>query len=144
MDIPIQQPIGTRLVPPERFNIKGFYHPDGSRAGALNVLGGYFIQEDVRDFDNSFFGINNIEATYMVPQQRKLLEVVFECFEDAGVSMETMSGSETGVNVGNFMVDYQAMQTRDLDYMHRFVATGSGSAIMSNRISHVFNLQGPR
>jgi acyl transferase domain-containing protein len=60
------------------------------------------------------------------------------------VSMEAMSGSETGVYVGNFTVDYQAMQTRDLDYMHRFVATGSGSAIMSNRISHVFNLQGPR
>ncbi|KAJ0418285.1 hypothetical protein BJY00DRAFT_288259 [Aspergillus carlsbadensis] len=130
-------------VPPERFNIKGFYHPDGSRAGAMNVLGGYFLQEDVRNFDNSFFGINNIEATYMDPQQRKLLEVVFECFEDAGVSMETMSGSETGVYVGNFTVDYQAMQTRDPDYMHRFVATGSGTAIMSNRISHVFNLQGP-
>ncbi|KAL3484070.1 hypothetical protein BJX62DRAFT_244310 [Aspergillus germanicus] len=130
-------------VPAERFNIKGFYHPDGSRAGAMNVLGGYFLQEDVRNFDNSFFGINNIEATYMDPQQRKLLEVVFECFEDAGVSMETMSGSETGVYVGNFTVDYQAMQTRDPDYMHRFVATGSGTAIMSNRISHVFNLQGP-
>ncbi|KAL2839981.1 hypothetical protein BJX68DRAFT_271844 [Aspergillus pseudodeflectus] len=130
-------------VPPERFNIKGFYHPDGSRAGAMNVLGGYFLQEDVRDFDNSFFGINDIEATYMDPQQRKLLEVVFECFEDAGVSMKAVSGSETGVYVGNFTVDYQAMQTRDLDYMHLFVATGSGSAIMSNRISHVFNLQGP-
>ena len=51
----------------------------------MNVDGGYFLREDVRQFDNSFFGINNLEASYMDPQQRKLLEVVFECFEDAGV-----------------------------------------------------------
>ncbi|KAL4778871.1 hypothetical protein BJX76DRAFT_362324 [Aspergillus varians] len=130
-------------VPKERFNIKGYYHPDGKRAGAMNVLGGYFLKEDVRDFENSFFGINNMEATYMDPQQRKLLEVVFECFEDAGVSMEGISGSDTGVYVGNFTVDFQAMQTRDPDYMHRYMATGSGTAIMSNRISYIFNLQGP-
>ncbi|RYP78219.1 hypothetical protein DL771_000696 [Monosporascus sp. 5C6A] len=130
-------------VPPERFNIGGFYHPDGNRAGAMNVNGGYFLKDDVRLFDNDFFGINNLEATYMDPQQRKLLEVVFECFENAGVSMEDMSGSNTAVYVGNFTVDYQAMQSRDPDYLHRYAATGGGTAIMSNRISHAFNLQGP-
>ncbi|KAK5637406.1 hypothetical protein RRF57_013118 [Xylaria bambusicola] len=72
-------------VPADRYNIEGFYHKDGSRAGVMNVDGGYFLKEDVRQFDNSFFGINNLEASYMDPQQRKLLEVVFECFEDAGV-----------------------------------------------------------
>ncbi|KAI1377698.1 polyketide synthase-like protein [Hypoxylon crocopeplum] len=130
-------------VPPERFNIGGFYHPDGSRAGAMNVDGGYFLKDDVRQFDNSFFGINNLEATHMDPQQRKLLEVVYECFENSGISMEDMYGTNTAVYVGNFTVDYQAMQTRDPDYLHRYAATGTGTAIMSNRISHVFNLQGP-
>ena len=110
----------------------------------MNVDGGYFLKTDVRQFDNSFFGINNLEASYMDPQQRKLLEVVFECFEDAGVSMEEMSGSNTAVYVGNFTVDYQSMQSRDPDYLHRLAATGGGTAIMSNRISHVFNLNGPR
>lgn len=130
-------------VPPERFNIDGFYHPDGSRAGAMNVNGGYFIKEDVRHFDNGFFGINNLEATYMDPQQRKLLEVVYECFESAGQSMDDVSGSNTAVYVGNFTVDYQAMQSRDTDYVHRYAATGGGTAIMSNRITHTFNLKGP-
>ncbi|KAF2644242.1 putative polyketide synthase [Massarina eburnea CBS 473.64] len=109
----------------------------------MNVDGGYFLQTDVRQFDNSFFGINNLEASYMDPQQRKLLEVVYECFEDAGVTMEEISGSNTAVYVGNFTVDYQSMQSRDPDYLHRLAATGGGTAIMSNRISHVFNLQGP-
>ncbi|PHH80580.1 hypothetical protein CDD80_839 [Ophiocordyceps camponoti-rufipedis] len=130
-------------VPADRFNIDGFYHADGSRAGVMDVRGGYFLREDVRRFDNSFFGINNLEASYMDPQQRKLLEVVFECFENAGLSMEDVSGSNTAVYVGNFTVDYQSMQSRDPDYLHRYSATGGGTSIMSNRISHVFNLQGP-
>lgn len=131
-------------VPRERYNIGGFYDPQGSRSGTTNVPGGYFINEDVRHFDNAFFGINNLEATYMDPQQRKLLEVVYECLASSGTSMDSVSGSTTGVYVANFSVDYQPIQTRDPDYLHRYIATGSGATIMSNRISHVFNLHGPR
>ncbi|KAL7787176.1 polyketide synthase [Trichoderma ceciliae] len=130
-------------VPPDRYNIEGFYHKDGSRAGVMCVDGGYFIQDDVRKFDPSFFGINNLEASYMDPQQRKLLEVVYECFENAGLSIEDVSGTNTAVYVGNFTVDYSVMQSRDTDYVHRLAATGGGTSIMSNRISHVFNLHGP-
>lgn len=130
-------------VLPERYNINGFYDKV-SRSGTSNVPGGYFIGEDVRSFDNAFFGINNLEATYMDPQQRKLLEVTYEALSNAGVTMESLSGSTTGVFVGNFSVDYQPNQVRDPDYLHRYISTGSGATIMSNRISHVFNLHGPR
>nr|ALP31878.1 polyketide synthase 22 [Diaporthe helianthi] len=130
-------------VPAERFNMAGYYHPDGKRAGAMDADGGYFLDEDVRKFDNEVFGLNNLEATYMDPQQRKLLEVTYECLENAGLSMEAVMGSDTAVYVGNFTVDYQTMQTRDPDYLHRYSATGSGTAIMANRISHVFDLRGP-
>ena len=77
--------------------------------------GGYFLKDDVRQFENSFFGINNLEATYMDPQQRKLLEVVFECLENAGVSLDKASGSDTGCFVGNFTFDFQVMQTKESD-----------------------------
>ncbi|KAI1851631.1 hypothetical protein JX266_003093 [Neoarthrinium moseri] len=130
-------------VPASRFNIKGFYHPDGSRAGVMNADGGYFLQEDVRLFENGFFGINSMETAYMDPQQRKLLEVVFECFENAGVSLEEISGTNTGVYVGNFTVDHQTIQARDPDTIHRYNATGGSTTILANRISHVFDLQGP-
>ncbi|KAI1207269.1 polyketide synthase-like protein [Annulohypoxylon truncatum] len=130
-------------VPPERFNIKGFHGPDDSRAGIMSADGGYFLKEDVRLFENSFFGINNLEALYMDPLQRKLLEAVFECFENAGVSLEQMAGSNTGVYTGDFTCDYQTMHYRDPDYLHRYSATGSGKAILANRISNIFNLQGP-
>ncbi|KAJ8130208.1 hypothetical protein O1611_g3422 [Lasiodiplodia mahajangana] len=140
----IDQKSAQSAVPPGRYNIDGFYHPEGgNRSGSTNVPGGYFINQDIRQFDNSFFGINNLEATYMDPQQRKLLEVVFECLQSAGTTMDSISGSTTGVYVANFTVDYQPGQTRDPDYIHRYTATGSGATVMSNRISHVFNLVGP-
>ncbi|GAW19306.1 hypothetical protein ANO14919_087920 [Xylariales sp. No.14919] len=51
-------------VPPGRYNIGGFYSQEGDKAGLTNVNGGYFLQDDVRQFDNEFFGINNYEATH--------------------------------------------------------------------------------
>ncbi|KAI1174368.1 putative polyketide synthase [Nemania sp. FL0916] len=131
-------------VPGLRFNMKGFHHPDGGRAGVMPADGGYFIQHDVRQFENTFFGLNNLEAMYMDPQQRQLLEVTYECLENAGIPLDQISGSNTGVFVGNFTMDYQTMQSRDPDYGSRYTATGTGTAIMANRISHIFNLHGPR
>ncbi|KAI1038189.1 hypothetical protein LB503_012080 [Fusarium chuoi] len=143
-DFMIQKKSAYGPVPADRYNIDGFYHPQSNRSGTTNVPGGYFINEDVRQFDNAFFDINNLEATYMDPQQRKILEVVYECLVSSGTSMEAVAGSNTGVYVANFTVDYQPLQLRDPDYLHRYVTTGSGATIMSNRISHVFNLHGPR
>ncbi|KAI1768203.1 putative polyketide synthase [Hypoxylon sp. FL1150] len=130
-------------IPQERFDVKGYFDGQGKRFGVIESDGGYFIQEDVRQFENSFFGINNLEATYLDPQQRKLLEVVFECFENAGVSLEQISGSNTGVYVGNFTHDYYLMQLRDPDHIHRYHGTGTGTTLLANRVSHAFNLHGP-
>ncbi|KAI1101334.1 putative polyketide synthase [Jackrogersella minutella] len=134
---------GQGRVPAQRFNIDGFHHADDSRAGVMSADGGYFLNEDVRQFDNSFFGINNLEATYLDPHQRKLLEVVYECFENVGLSMDDISGTNTGVYASNFTVDYTNMHFRDPDYLSRYSSTGSNMAIIANRISHVFNLHGP-
>ncbi len=79
----------------------------------------------------------------MDPQQRKLLKVVYECFESSGTPLEVVAGANVGVYVGNFTVDFQTMQARDADYLHRYSATGSGTAILSNRVSHIFDLRGP-
>lgn len=132
-------------MPADRFNIDGFYSEKGpTRPGSMNTAGGYFLQEDVRGFENDFFGISNLEATYMDPQQRKLLEVVYECFESSGATLEDVSGSNMGCYVGNFTVDFQVMQTKDSEYLSRYSATGMGTTILGNRISHAFNMKGPR
>ncbi|XDG05079.1 hypothetical protein ABKA04_004694 [Annulohypoxylon sp. FPYF3050] len=98
-DFLVKKKTGQCRVPAQRFNIDGFYNNDDSRAGVMSGDGGYFLNEDVRQFDNTFFGINNLEATYLDPHQRKLLEVAYECFESAGLSMEDVSGTNTGVAI---------------------------------------------
>ncbi|KAH9897461.1 reducing type I polyketide synthase 10 [Xylariomycetidae sp. FL2044] len=131
-------------APKSRFNVDGFYHPRGlDRAGSMMMRGGYFLQGDVHNFENRFFGINNLEAKYMDPQQKKLLEVVFQCLENAGIPLDQASGSNTGCFIGNFTADFQIMQRKEPDYAHKYTQTGGGTTIIANRISHVFNLLGP-
>ena len=140
----IEERSGQGDVPVERWNIDAFHHPNGGeKIGSMSMRGGYFIHEDLRKFENSFFGINNVEATFMDPQQRKLLEVTYECLENAGVPIEKVRGSNTGVFAGSFTMDYWMTQTREPDYLHRYHATGMGTTILSNRISHALNLNGP-
>ena len=105
--------------------------------------GGYFIQDDVRAFDNGFFGINNLESASMDPGQRNLLEVVYQCLESAGAKLEEISGQNIGCYVGNFTTDYINISLKDPDSITRYGATGIGTTVLSNRISHVFNLAGP-
>ncbi|PWY81621.1 polyketide synthase [Aspergillus sclerotioniger CBS 115572] len=142
-DFLIQNKSGHCHVPKDRYNTDAFYHPDVERPGSINSTGGYFIQEDIRAFDNAFFGINNPEARDMDPQQRKLLEVVYEAFENAGVPQEHLQGSQTGVFVGNFTNDHLIMQLKDPEYVSRYSATGLNTTILANRITHSFDLHGP-
>lgn len=69
-------------VPESRFNIDGFYHPDGGRAGTLNTKQGYFLKSDVDKFDAGFFSITPEEARGMDPTQRILLELAYEGLEN--------------------------------------------------------------
>lgn len=66
-----------------RINLDGFYHPNQNRPGSFNTRGGNFLTENPKLFDNAFFGISPSETATMDPTQRKLLEVVFEAFENA-------------------------------------------------------------
>jgi acyl transferase domain-containing protein len=72
------------------------YRGQPGQPATTRAAGGYFLSEDIRNFDNSFFGINNREASGMDPQQRKLLEVVFECLESAGTTLDDVSGANIG------------------------------------------------
>ena len=47
-----------------------------------NAKYGYFLDQDLGNFDASFFNISGKEAEAMDPQQRLLLEVVYEALED--------------------------------------------------------------
>ncbi|KAH9894722.1 ketoacyl-synt-domain-containing protein [Xylariomycetidae sp. FL2044] len=130
----------TPRVPASRFNIDAHYHKDLERPGSFNILGGYFLDSRLQDFDPSFFNITPVEAQWLDPQQ---LEVCYECLVSAGVTLDAAYGSNTAVFVGSFTSDYQQMSTREPDFRHNYTATGVDTGIISNRIGHTFNLRGP-
>ena len=77
------------------------------------MRGAYLLEEDARLFDHSFFGTTSLEVETMDPSQQKLLEVTFKAFENAGETWDSVSGTRTGVFVGNLRFDHWMIQSRD-------------------------------
>lgn len=135
--------IADTTPPASRF--RGATHYDGStKPGTMRSPGGMFLENiDPAKFDAAFFSIGKADAVAMDPQQRQLLEVVYECLENGGVPLEKLDGEAVGVFVGSYAVDYADMQARDPDDRVPSVTIGVGRAILSNRISHFLNVHGP-
>ena len=91
-------------APESRFNLKT--HHDGSKKPkTMRSPGGMFLENiDPRVFDAPFFGISRTDAIAMDPQQRQLLEVVYECIENAGLRMDDLDGARFGCFVGSYAV----------------------------------------
>lgn len=51
----------------------------------------------------------------MDPQQRILLECVWECFETAGVRVDKLKGERVGVYVGGWSCDYANIALKEPD-----------------------------
>ncbi|KAL9093353.1 MAG: hypothetical protein Q9165_004094 [Trypethelium subeluteriae] len=130
-------------IPRERFDSNGYYHKDGSHHGTTNVRQSYLLDEDLRLFDAKFFNLSNNEADSIDPQQRFLLETVYESIESAGLTIEGLRGSDTAVYIGAMAVDYQDLLIRDVKNIPTYFATGVACSILSNRISFFFDWHGP-
>ena len=96
--------IASNEAPETRFNLRA--HHDGSKKPkTMRSPGGMFIEDiDPRDLDAGFFGISGADAAAMDPQQRQLLEVVYECLENSGIPMEKLNGANIGCHVGSYAV----------------------------------------
>ncbi|GAB1200503.1 hypothetical protein APSETT444_009876 [Aspergillus pseudonomiae] len=88
----VQGGVADTKVPETRFNLDAFY--DGSdRPKTMRSPGAMFMETvDPAKFDASFFNISAQEATAMDPQQRIILEVIYEALENAGLTLESLAG----------------------------------------------------
>jgi phthiocerol/phenolphthiocerol synthesis type-I polyketide synthase C len=129
-------------VPPERWDLRDFYDPNPATPGKMSTRWGGFLQQ-IDQFDARFFGISPREAVRMDPQQRLLLEVAWEALEDAGLPVERLAGSRTGVFVGISSNDYGQMQFRDPALSDPYAGSGNALSIAANRLSYLFDLRGP-
>ncbi|KAJ6021109.1 lovastatin nonaketide synthase, partial [Penicillium herquei] len=132
-----------RKVPEDRFDADAFYHPDGRHHGTSNVRHSYFVDQDPGEFDNGFFNIPVAEAEAIDPQQRILMETVYDSLCAGGQTIEELRGSPTSVFVGLMCDDWSGMIGRDIETYPQYAATGTARSIMSNRISYFFDWHGP-
>lgn len=98
---------------------------------------------DLSEFDARFFSISAQEAIAMDPQQRQVLEVVYECLENAGVTLPSLDGTPVDCFVASSTSNYRDIHARDPEDRPANATVGLVPAILSNRISHFLNLKGP-
>ena len=96
----------------------------------------------------------------MDPQQRILLETTYTACENgtpmslihlqtclticiAGISLDALRGSKTGVFAGAMTDDFRLITVRDVQDIQEYATQGSSSSLLANRISWFFDLKGP-
>lgn len=129
-------------VPGERFDLARYWHPDRKASGrTCSVSAG--IVGDVKKFDAAFFGMSPKEAEALDPQQRMMLEMAWEAFEDAGIAPSEAAGSKTAVYVGAASTDMGIIHADDPSMTGPYAMTGTSLSIIANRLSYFFDLHGP-
>ncbi|KAF4632818.1 hypothetical protein G7Y89_g5307 [Cudoniella acicularis] len=129
-------------IPKERFNVDAFWSPSKNRNTSI-TKGAHFLKEEVSKFDANFFSLPKKEVEAMDPQQRIMVEVVYEALEKAGLPLEKIAGTRTGVFMGHFTSDYKEMVYRDPENAPSYSITGACKTSLANRISWLFDLKGP-
>lgn len=128
-------------VPESRYNIDAFHGPR-ARKGEIAAQYGYFLEDSLEHLDASFFAMSKSEISQLDPQQKLLLEVVYECMESAGQS--NWRGSKMGCYVGVFGEDWLDLCNKDTQSFDMYRISGTGDFAISNRISYEYDLKGPR
>ena len=141
-DLLVNKKNGRCVVPADRYNIDAFYSPNGGH-GTVKTKYGYFLEHvDLQNLDASFFSMNTSEVAKLDPQQKLLLEVIWECMENGG--QVGWRGKNIGCYVGVFGEDWLDMTAKDIQDLGMYRVTGNGDFAISNRMSYEYDLKGPR
>lgn len=132
-----------REVPEDRFDIDEFYDPDPEAAGKTYTRFGGFL-DGIDGFDPEFFGISPREALWIEPQQRLMLETVWEGLERAGYAPASLRGSRTGVFAGVAANEYaHLLSSESVNKIEPYFITGNALNAISGRVAFALGLEGP-
>ncbi|KAI1077974.1 beta-ketoacyl synthase [Whalleya microplaca] len=103
---------------------------DFMKRGGLYIIktpGAMFLEDiDPADFNAQFFNINHMDASSIDPQQRIMMEVVYECLGNAGIPLESLNSQGSGCLVSASSVDYHDLTCRDPEDRTESPTMGSG------------------
>ncbi|MDB6041102.1 MAG: baeL, partial [Verrucomicrobiales bacterium] len=114
--------------------------------GCYAKWGGFI--DDYDKFDPLFFNLSPREAEMMDPQERIFLETVWAAMEDSGYTRQRLKrklaeqNGKAGVFVGVMWGGYQLYGAEEL-LNGNSVAPTSGYWSLANRVSYLFDFQGP-
>ncbi|MBN1998260.1 polyketide synthase [candidate division KSB1 bacterium] len=131
-----------REIPSDRFNWRDYYGDPHKEKNKFNTKWGGFI-DNISKFDARFFGISSHEAICMDPQQRILLELVWNCIEDAGYNPKDFSSKNMGLFIGVTTSDYHSLVALLRLPVDAFTVPGLSPAILANRVSFLYGFTGP-
>jgi len=132
-----------REVPEDRFDIDEFYDPDPEVAGKTYTRFGGFL-DGIDGFDPEFFGISPREAVWIEPQQRLMLETVWEGLERAGYAPSALRGSRTGIFAGVGANEYaHLLSSESIDKIEPYFITGNALNAISGRVAFAMGFEGP-
>uniref|UniRef100_UPI0018CA73E7 beta-ketoacyl synthase N-terminal-like domain-containing protein n=1 Tax=Nocardia sp. CNY236 TaxID=1169152 RepID=UPI0018CA73E7 len=136
-DLVLNKRDGVREVPFERWDWRRFYDPEKRAPGKMYTKRAAFMTSDPWAFDPDFFGISPREGAAMEPQQRLVLEVAWEAFDDAGIAGR-IGGAPLGVYVGAFTLDQLGILGTQHAIVHADMHTSSGASytMISNRLAY--------
>ncbi|EPC8410314.1 amino acid adenylation domain-containing protein [Bacillus thuringiensis] len=128
-----------------RFDKDHYYNENMDKPGKMYTKHAAFLDIPIGEFDNAHFEISAIESSSIDPQQRLLLEVSWESLENAGVNIEKLKGSKTGVFIGMNSLDYAKaeMLSGNVDDINPYSTTGTSFNAASGRIAYFYDLKGP-
>ncbi|MFF1636017.1 polyketide synthase, partial [Leifsonia sp. NPDC058248] len=120
---------GIGPLPRDRWNV------DVADGDITAAAGGFLDRID--EFDAQFFNIPPKQAPFIDPQQRLLMETVWEALEDANIDPAGLRHGDGGVYVGasplDFALELEALSDEQLDGA---LTTGLGGYSMSGRLSY--------
>ncbi|WP_329581526.1 acyltransferase domain-containing protein [Kitasatospora sp. NBC_01250] len=128
-------------IPAERFAVDDSYDPAPRLPGRTVSRHGGFVRDPFA-FDAAFFGISPVEARAMDPQQRILLQVVWEALEAGGQRPNSLAGRQVGVFVGQATAEYNDEADRDEPDIRDLVGSRL-RAVTAGRISYALDARGP-
>ncbi|MGW5401549.1 SDR family NAD(P)-dependent oxidoreductase [Streptomyces sp. NPDC003952] len=130
-------------VPADRWpatKLMAYQHPeDAPRYGR-----GCFVDGDIWAWEPTALAVSPQEGATIDPQHRLATEVAWEAVEHAGIPLEGIRGSRTGVYLGLYVLDFLMSQSQPVeDYIDGPAVFAGNPGNAPGRIAFTLDLRGP-